>query len=67
MRGCQGSAVDAKFSFCVEVNIAREGNTTGRSISMGNFSSLEKMLLIMIGRIFLDVVVNIFLLLIVTE
>lgn len=34
---------------------------------MGNFYSLEKMLLIMIGRIFLDVVVNMFLLLIVTE
>lgn len=57
----------AKFSFCVEVNATREGNTTGRSISMGNFYSLEKILLIMIGRIFLDVVVNIFLLLIVTE
>lgn len=47
--------------------MAREGNATGRSISMGNFYSLEKMLLIMIGRIFLDVVVNILLLLIVTE
>lgn len=34
---------------------------------MGNFYSLEKMLLIMIGRIFLDVIVNMFLLLIVTE
>lgn len=34
---------------------------------MGNFYFLEKILLIMIGRIFLDVVVNIFLLLIVIE
>lgn len=34
---------------------------------MGNFYFLEKILLIMIGRLFLDVVVNIFLLLIVIE
>lgn len=53
-------------SFGLEVlNVAREGNTTGRYMSMGNFYFLETMLLIMIRRTFLDVVVSIFLLLIV--
>jgi len=64
---CSESAADAKVSFALEVlNATRQTSTTGRYMSMGNSYFLEKILLIMIGGIFLGVLVNIFLL-IVTE